>query len=69
MSSAVAEASFFANIAEVASSADLAEVAFSADLAEVASSADLAGDVTVGETSLADPAGVVSARCGISGGV
>ena len=61
MSSAVAEAASLANIAEVASSADLSEVASSADFADVASSADIAGDVTIGVTSLADPAGVVTA--------
>ena len=49
------------DLAEVASSDDLAEVASSADLAEVTSSADLARDVTVGVTSLADPASVVTA--------
>ena len=59
--SAVAELASSADIAEVASSADLApEVASSADLAEVASSADLVGYVTVGVTSLADPASVVT---------
>ena len=59
--SAVAEVASSADIAEVAPSADLAEVASSADLAEVASLDDLAGDVTVGVTSLADPASVVTA--------
>ena len=44
----------------MASSADLAEVASSADLAEVTSSVDFAGDVTIGVTSLTDPASVVT---------
>ena len=50
----------------------VAEVVPSANLAEVASSADLAGDVTVGVTSLSDPASVVTAgvafkeKCGNS---
>ena len=59
-SSAVAGVASSTNIAEVASSTDLAEVASSADLAEVASLADLAGNVTVGVTSLADPASAVT---------
>ena len=58
--SAVAGVASSADIAEVAPSAHLAEMASSADLAEVASSADLARNVTIGVTSLADPAGVVT---------
>ena len=71
----IAEVASSADLAEVASSADLdltgdvtvgvmssavAEAASLADLAEVASSADLAGDFTVGVTSLAGPASVVT---------
>ena len=67
-SSAVAEVASSADIAEVVSSAiaevassAVAEVASSAVLAEAASSAEFAGEVTVGVTSLADPARVVTA--------
>ena len=58
---AIAEVASTASIAEVASLADIAEVASSVVLTEVASSAEFAGDVTVGATSLADPAGDVTA--------
>ena len=51
-----------ADLDEVASSAELADMAASADLDEVAASADLAGYVTVGVTSLADPASAYTTR-------